>query len=297
MCFSNLLITFTMATVLTIFFSTTSAQKCPRRTLVVQPTLKDIEGPEFCIRKLSIGGASSVQIFANRSCLLTDMCCQVTQPVYMRLSPGASLVLLHSRADTLISSSHLYDLITSEVTNTTQPKVEELRGRALPFLSPLMTFYPPPFTRLHVQLFDELTGSDLVADLSFRVDTADVLRDGVWFSEERLVGAEPWNASFMKRQTLKKFSMAGYGARKFAINFGEKCDMLGMDGYVFLYYGTNRDKFRAFSARFFTYEIFRIFPEIEIHNSNLRVKAREAIEFKILGKVRSLSDPLYVRVQ
>lgn len=269
-----------------------SAQTCSRQySFLIHPAPSEANRRDYCIQQATLTAASFLRALSNGSCLLFNACAAKTTseyPLYRRLLPGSPMLLMRTKPDT---HPHAYDLFRKGQVSTNLYRESE------PYLSPLVAMNPNPFSHLHVQLFDNISIVPGV-DLTFRIKRNDSVREGAWFSKERLVAAYPWNITVMKKLDYKHFTMNGIYQRKFLVaNYGghRKDACWGSKVYMYLYIDHGvRDITCPLDNTFIKFNYYVYFPDAP-EEFTYNSKRIEAFEFRILGDIEVSRDSLYIR--
>ena len=248
-----------------------------------------------CVRQATLGAAAALHVFSNGSCLLHDVCSRQEAtnqaaahglPMYRRLRPGSAVLLLRTR-----TPANPHHLLTNGTANATQPRDEELLGRSEPYMSPLVTMQPTPFSSLTVQFFGN--SSAPVVNLTFRVESGEAIREGDWFAKDRLESSQPWEKAQISGNSCQ-FRLEADGDKKFSI----ACSTVGPGG-------SNGDPIMQTLMHVIVNTIGTDLPPHLVSHykfaetfptSTTVLIRKDASEFRILGRLQD-SHRVYVRVQ
>lgn len=241
--------------------------------------------PEFCVREATLHTASAFRVLSNGTCELVEVCPGDTTtsgplPLYKLLQPNSLIPLLRGRPD---QSPHVFDLFSKGATNKLHTSVESLQDETDQFLSSLVVMKPCPISAIRLLLFRN-SSREPVVKLRFRVEGGDDVRQGKWFSKDRLVASFPWNLTSVKEA---KFGFDKSSRRKFFIFETLHCDQ---KGYMLVFSGDPRCNWEK---KFVKNEFYAYVPNGPGQFSDESL-VREAFEMRLIGE---LKESTYVRIQ
>lgn len=252
---------------------------------------KERSSKSFCVREASLRQASIFRILKNGSChfyttVTTALSATSPLPIYKRLSPAFSVLLMRTGVK---GDDDPAELLFKGPTNQCQETVSpshEVRS----FKSPLFEVWGESLaalSRINVQLF---TAEEVppIVDLEFRVEKTDILREGKWFSKQRLLSSKPWKKEHLTSTNFHLFSINGDKYKKFAI-LTKNSVCTESEGYMFLV-----QNWRVCQKYEKTNDSWIYFTVKEDRSAKFAKRnIKKANELRILGFVERNSDDIY----
>lgn len=277
-----------LACLLLLFSVVPFAQNCT--TLGIHPPSGS--DASFCIREATFLRAKGLIVLDNGTCFITKACSPTSAdlPMFMRVR---QLPLLRVR---VASGTDPYLLLKNGTAN--QSEFESLEGSPH-FKSPLLSRPADLLSHIRVQMLNRTSkGTEVHAELRFRVDKGEILTKGAWFSVTRLHAANPWSSSLMKTYNYSYFSVEGMEwpstVRRFYISMINRgCDTTA--GYMMTLTYKSRTlctwekiEGKNLDGRFMWAEHLKRY-------GNWKSEARDAQEFRLVGDLHP-SAVVYVRI-